>query len=207
MNERPAATRSWGSRLIGLGDNRLVLASQSPRRVELLTALGIEFEQRAVSVPETLRSGEDAGSGAVRLAAEKARAAVRADEDVLILGADTLVVVGGDVLGKPGDRDEARSMIRRLSGRSHQVVTGVALVRTRDGAVFSDAAITRVRFRNLADTEIDMLVDSGEAMDKAGGYGIQGLASLVVESVEGEYTGVVGLPLVLVRTLIEKAGV
>ena len=154
MNEQPAAASSWGSRLLGLGENRLVLASQSPRRVELLTGLGIAFEQRSVSVSEDLGDGEDPVSGAIRLATEKARAALRTGDDVLILGADTVVVIDGDVLGKPRDRDEARSMIRRLSGRDHQVVTGVALVRTRDGAVFSDAAVTRVRFRQLPEAEI-----------------------------------------------------
>ncbi len=206
MNGTSPTTSGWGSRLLGLGENALVLASRSPRRIDLLTGLGVEFEQRAVSVPENLRPGEDAVAGAIRLAREKAEAAVRSGEDVLILGADTLVVLDGEALGKPCDPDDARRMIRRLSGRDHQVVTGVALVRTRDGAVFSDAAVTRVRFRRLDDTEVDILVDSGEAMDKAGGYAIQGLASLVVESVEGEYTSVVGLPLVLVKTLIEKAG-
>jgi septum formation protein len=205
VNERIPTSSSCASRLIGLGDSDLILASRSPRRVELLRSLRIEFEQRSVSVVETLRSGEDPVASAVRLAVEKARAAVRPGEDALILGADTLVLLDGDALGKPRDPDEARGMIRRLSGRDHQVVTGVALVRTRDGTVFSDAAVTRVRFRQLVETEVDLLVDSGEAMDKAGGYGIQGLASLVVESVEGEYFNVVGLPLVLVKTLIEKA--
>lgn len=205
MRAKTPATSSWGSRLLGLGENVLVLASRSPRRVELLTSLGVGFEQRAISVPENLEPGEDVVEGAIRLARQKAEAAVRAGEDVLILGADTLVVLDGEALGKPRDPADAWRMIRRLSGRDHQVVTGVALVRTRDGAVFSDAAVTRVRFRRLDDTEVDILVDSGDAMDKAGGYAIQGLASLVVESVEGEYTSVVGLPLVLVKTLIEKA--
>jgi septum formation protein len=206
MNPKPPATSSWGSRLLGLGENSLVLASRSPRRVDLFTSLGVEFEQREVSVAENLRPGEDGVKGAIRLAVEKAQSAVRSGENALILGADTLVMVDGEAMGKPRDPGEARSMLRRLSGRDHHVVTGVAIVRTRDGAVFSDAAVTRVRFRRLEDAEVDILVDSGEAMDKAGGYGIQGLASLVVESVEGEYFNVVGLPLILVRTLILKAG-
>jgi septum formation protein len=201
--EGTRALGSTGARLLGLKGCTLVLASASPRRVELLRGLGIEFEGRPSRTEEAIGAGEAPHAAAERLARSKAQSGIRDGEDALVVGADTLVVLDGEPLGKPRDTDQARDMLRSLSGRGHDVVTGVAVVRTADRAVFSGIESTRVRFRTLDEEEIDMLV--GEAMDKAGGYGIQGLASLVVESVDGDYFNVVGLPLLLLRRLVKEA--
>jgi septum formation protein len=191
---------AWGARMIGLGERTLVLASASPRRAELLGGLGVPFTRRAVDVDETPAAGEAAEVTARRLAETKARAAVLPGEDAVVLGADTVVVVDGEVLGKPRDAREAAGMLRRLSGRPHEVITGVALA--EGDSLRSGVARTRVVFRALEDEDIHALVHSGEARDKAGAYGIQGLAALVVERIEGDYFNVVGLPLGLVRELL-----
>jgi septum formation protein len=197
---------SWGDRFLGLAGRRLILASASPRRAALLADLGVTFTIRPVDVPETPQPGESPAEAVRRLAGAKALSAIRDDEGpALVLGADTLVVLGREALGKPRHADHARDMLRRLSGRTHEVLTGIAIVRTPDRAVFSGVARTRVRFRDLSDEEIGWLVDSGEAEDKAGAYGIQGLASMAVESIEGDYFNVVGLPLGRLREVIRKA--
>ena len=201
--ERTRTLGSTGARLLGLEGRSLVLASASPRRAELLRGLGIEFERRSPRTEEAIRAGEAPRTAVERLARSKAESGIRDGEDALVVGADTLVVLDGEPLEKPRDTDQAADMLRSLSGRGHDVVTGVAVVRTADRAVFSGTESTRVRFRTLDEEEIDILV--GEAMDKAGAYGIQGLASLVVESVDGDYFNVVGLPLLLLRRLVKEA--
>lgn len=176
----------------------IYLASQSPRRRELLTGIGVDYSVIVADVDETRRSDEPAAAYVQRLAAEKViagwqRATALGMEPRPVLGADTTVAVDGDVLGKPADFDEARAMLRRLSGRSHQVLTGVAL---SDG-VRTEVALsaTTVRFCTLDDDDIDAYWASGEPCDKAGAYGIQGLGAVFVERIEGSYSGVVGLPL------------
>lgn len=191
--------------MLGLEGYDLVLASASPRRADLLRGLGIPFEPRPVTVVEDILEGEAPRTATVRLAAMKAKGAVRDREDVLVLAADTLVVLDEEALGKPRDREEARRMLRRLSGRTHEVVTGVVVLRSRDDEIFAGWECTRVTFRSLRDSDVEILVESGEAMDKAGGYGIQGLAALVVDSVQGDYSNVVGLPLGLLQYLLGKA--
>jgi septum formation protein len=174
---------------------RLILASASPRRREILLAAGFEFEVRPASVPEEKRNGESPVEYVRRLAAEKAAAVAAAAEEA-VLGADTVVVAGEEVLEKPRDADHAFEMLRRLSGGDHLVVSGICL-RHRSKTVV-DHATTLVRFRPLSEEEISDYVDSGEPMGKAGGYAIQGLASKFVERVEGCYFNVVGLPVSLV---------
>jgi septum formation protein len=176
----------------------IYLASQSPRRRELLTGIGVDYSVIVADVDETRRSGETPAAYVQRLAAEKAiagwqRATALGMEPRPALGADTTVAVDGDVLGKPADFDEARAMLRRLSGRSHRVLTGIAL---SDG-VRTEVALstTSVRFCVLDDDDIDAYWASGEPRDKAGAYGIQGLGAVFVERIEGSYSGVVGLPL------------
>jgi septum formation protein len=184
----------------------LVLASASPRRRELLARLELDFEVRPTGTDETPHPGEAPEAHVLRLAAAKANAAALPGE--MVLGADTIVVVDGEILGKPGDDEEARAMLRRLSGRDHEVWTGVALAVRAEGAepeLHSRSCRTLVRFRALTDADIDAYVATGEPADKAGAYGIQGGAAAFVESIEGDYDNVVGLPLATVRDLLRLA--
>lgn len=181
----------------------LVLASQSPRRREILTNAGIPFVVRASPIRELRRSGEEAQDYVRRLAREKA-ASVERQEGELILSADTVVVANGDILEKPCDPADAGRMLRLLSGREHQVLSGICL-RT-ENAVIIDTAITRVRFVEMTPTEITGYIASGEPMDKAGGYAIQGLASKFIDRIEGCYFNVMGLPIALVYRRLKEAG-
>jgi septum formation protein len=180
----------------------LLLASQSPRRADLLRAAGISFEILAVSVDETPLPAETPDAHVRRLAEAKARVAATQRPDATILGADTIVVVDGQILGKPSDTEDATAMLRRLAGRAHEVLTGVAIVQA--GRATIDVASTRVWFLPLSDAEIGWYVATGEPSDKAGAYAIQGLGSRFVERIEGSYSNVVGLPVALVwRLLVE----
>jgi septum formation protein len=177
----------------------LVLASQSPRRSEILRQAGIEFAVRAAAVDESVIPGESPAGYVQRLAAAKAHA-IEAADDETVLGADTTVVIDGEILGKPEDAADARRMLARLSGRRHEVLTGICL--RRGGEAVRDCATTGVVFAALSDAEIDRYVASGEPMDKAGAYAIQGLASKFVERIEGDYFNVMGLPVALVYRLL-----
>ena len=182
----------------------LVLASSSPRRAELLRAAGVPFVIRVATVDETRLDGEAADAYVRRLALDKARA-VEAAPHELVLGADTVVVAGTACLGKPADAADAAAMLRRLAGRSHEVLTGVALVRT-GAPVAVDVAATRVTFAPVTEAEVAWYVGTGEPYDKAGGYAVQGLASRFVAAIDGSYANVVGLPVELVCRLIAAAG-
>jgi septum formation protein len=173
----------------------LVLASQSPRRAEILRQAGIPFTIRSAPVDETPRPGEKPEDYVQRLAAEKALAVEAAPEEI-VLGADTTVVVGGGMLGKPVDAADARRMLEALAGRRHEVLTGICL--RRGTALIRDCAWTQVWFAPMTPQEIEDYVASGEPMDKAGGYAIQGLASKFIERIDGCYFNVVGLPVALV---------
>jgi septum formation protein len=184
-----------------------VLASASPRRRELLARLVAEFESRPSDVDETPRPGESPRALVERLALAKAEAAARPGE--IALGADTEVALDGEVLGKPADAGAARRMLRRLAGREHEVWSGVALVDRRGERTRREvgSGLTKVRFRALADAEIAAYADSGEPLDKAGAYAIQGGAAGFVAGLDGELTNVVGLPLPLVGELLARAGI
>lgn len=188
---------------------RIILASKSPRRRELLTSLGadmgFEFEIITEETDETLADGISTLDG-VRILAEKKGAAVAQRADcvgALVISSDTLVELDGVALGKPKDREEAISMLRSLSGRGHFVRTGVAV--SYLGKTYSDVASTEVVFGDIPESELLSYVDSGECMDKAGAYGIQGAAGKFVKEYRGDFDTVVGLSLALTRTLIEKA--
>lgn len=185
-------------------DRVLVLASASPRRQELLRNAGIEFVVQPADIPEIPRKGESAKSYAERLAREKAQAVSRLRPSDLILGADTVVVVDGAILEKPKDREDAARMLRMLSGRQHQVITGVCLM----GKGFEDirSETSNVTFLTLSDDEILFYVGTGEPMDKAGGYAIQGIASRWIPRIEGDYSNVVGLPVSLVCRMLRERG-
>ncbi|HEY4303279.1 MAG TPA: Maf family protein [Gemmatimonadaceae bacterium] len=171
---------------------RVILASQSPRRRELLSLIGVTHEVHPADIDETLLADETPLYHVERLARGKATA-FPLEEDVVTIGSDTIVVVDGDVLGKPRDRGHAVEMLRRLSGREHIVMTGVA-VRWR-GQVVSGVEQVGVRFREIGDDVINRYIDTGEPMDKAGAYGIQGYGATIVERVDGDYFAVMGLAL------------
>ncbi|HEY1404825.1 MAG TPA: Maf family protein, partial [Pyrinomonadaceae bacterium] len=185
---------------------RLVLASASPRRAEILRAVGWPFEAVAANVDETARGDEEVTAYVERLACEKAEAVAEGRASGLVLGADTVVVVGGRMLGKPVDAEDARRMLGLLNGRWHDVLTGVALVRAETRDVLVAHELTRVRFAQMTDEEIDWYVATGETADKAGAYAVQGRAALFIEEIEGDYWNVVGLPVRLVYKLARESG-
>jgi septum formation protein len=178
----------------------LILASGSPRRAELLRAAGIEFTVRIADVDEAILPGESPRDYVLRLSRAKALAV--AGEDEIVLGADTTVVIEDEIAGKPVDADDARRMLKALSGRWHEVLTGVTLLRGHK--VLADVAVTRVKFSEMSESEIDWYVSTGEPMDKAGAYGIQGYASRFVERIEGSYSNVVGLPVQMVYKMLKE---
>ena len=184
---------------------RVILASASPRRRELLRLVGIAHEVRPADIDESYLPGEQPAAHAERLARGKAEAIVAdAGQDVVTIGSDTIVVVDGDVLGKPRDRAHAKQMLRRLSGRSHVVMTGVAVA--WQGRTFSGVEEVGVTFRDLSDDEIERYIDTGEPMDKAGAYGIQGFGATIVDRVDGDYFAVMGLALNRLARLLRDAG-
>lgn len=182
----------------------LVLASGSPRRRDLLAALGLDFAVRPSDLDESLQAGESPENYVLRLARDKARAGARPGE--LVLAADTTVVLDGEVLGKPVDRDEARAMLARLAGRGHTVLSGVALFEPDRDREASLVARTEVEIAPLSPAEIDWYVATGEPMDKAGAYAAQGLGSLFVTRVGGNFYNVVGLPVPEVYRLFAALG-
>lgn len=183
---------------------RVVLASASPRRRDLLTGLGVALVIRPADVDETPRAGEAPEDLAARLSATKAEAVERESTD-LVVAADTVVAVDDDILGKPDDEAHAASMLRRLSGTTHRVLTGVHLVRGDDARAAVES--TEITFRPLSDDEIDAYVATGEPMDKAGSFAIQGLAADFVTMIDGSHSNVVGLPLDVVVRLAAELGV
>ena len=185
---------------------KLVLASQSPRRAEILRAVGWEFDAVAADIDETRMESEDAVSYVKRLAQAKAETvAKRISHDGLVLGADTVVVIDGEILGQPRDDEDARRMLKLLNGRWHHVVTGIALMRTGPTSpVLIDHETTRVHFAEMSPDEIDWYVSTGEPNGKAGAYAIQGRGALFIKEIQGDYFNVVGLPLRLAIELSRK---
>lgn len=180
---------------------KLILASGSPRRAEILGFVGWEFEKHVADIDETEKQGENPADYVQRLAREKAQAVAVDFGGKLILGADTIVVIDDKIIGKPVDLDDARQMLRMLSGRWHKVLTGVALV--KDDKVEVNLQATRVKFNELNDAEIEFLVSKGEPLDKAGAYAVQAQAALFIEEIQGDYWNVVGLPINLVYRLVQ----
>ena len=185
----------------------LFLASKSPRRRKLLEQIGIRFEVIDIDLDEARLPGESPESYVQRLALDKARAGralIESRNGLPVLAADTAVVMGDRVLGKPGDRQEAAAMMRLLSARSHRVLSGIALVGDRE---LSDISISQVRFREVSTQEAATYWETGEPRDKAGGYAIQGLGALFVADLRGSYSGVMGLPLFETARLLAAAGI
>ncbi len=185
----------------------LILASSSPRRRELLNQIGVAYQVIVADIDESIRPGEDAGVYVCRMAREKALEVQRRDGvTVAILGADTAVVVNGRILGKPVDREDAFRMLEELSGRTHEVWSAVVLV-SPGGGLRERLNITRVTFSELERAWIGSYCDSGDPMDKAGAYGVQGIAAQKISHMEGSYSGVMGLPLHETAEILQEAGV
>jgi len=180
----------------------VILASQSPRRIELLKSVVSDFQVIPSSVEETLRPGQSPEENAVALALEKARSVAARHPGHLVIGADTLVALEGEIIGKPEGPGDARRILKRLSGREHQVITGVAVV---FGRSFQAAEVSRVRFHPLTEQEIDRYVATGEPLDKAGAYAIQGIGAALVAAREGSHSNIVGLPIGLLKKLLAQA--
>ena len=185
----------------------IILASQSPRRKYLLEQAGLSFTVVVSGIDEDAVPKTAPDNYARTLAEAKANDIADQYPDSWVIGADTIVLIDGMILGKPGSRDNARKMLRRLSGQTHQVITGYCICRKASGQKVSETVVTQVRFKSLSDQEIEWYVHTSEPFDKAGAYAIQGLGTFLVKSVNGSYTNVVGLPVCEVIEFLIKEGV
>jgi len=186
---------------------RIVLASASPRRKELLGKLGLKFEVFSPDIEENYGQVVNPGELAVNLSRDKAQAAAPRFPDAVIIAADTIGWLDSQVLGKPGDSRAAFEMLKKMSGRAHLVVTGYTVLDTSSGKQVSASVGTKVYFRTLSDAEIDAYVKTGEPLDKAGAYAIQGLGALLVEKIEGDFFNVIGLPLGALSATLKEFGI
>lgn len=183
-----------------------ILASASPRRVELLRLLGLDFAVMPSGADESFRPGELPAAHVLRLSADKADLIAAAHPKSWVLGADTIVVINGDVLGKPADPAEARQMLKKLSARAHTVFTGFTLARQEAGITVSEVVASTVFFRDIAEDEMAWYVSSPEPYDKAGAYAVQGMGAFFIKEIRGSYTNVMGLPLCEVVDALKKVG-
>ena len=187
----------------------IILASASPRRAALLEQIGVRFETRHADIDESQLADESAEDYVMRLATEKAEAVFRtfgSTGKLSVLGADTSVVIGDEILGKPNDYEHFHSMMVKLSGQPHQVLTAIALIMP-DGQQLSALSVSNVSFRHFQQGEIEAYWRSGEPHDKAGGYAIQGIGAIFIENLSGSYSGVMGLPLFETAQLLRQAGI
>jgi septum formation protein len=185
---------------------RFVLASSSPRRRELLASIGLQFDVIPSAIPEELRSGETAEEYVIRLSRQKAAAVAEANRERWIIAADTIVVLGDQVLEKPLDAEDARRMLAAIAGQTHVVFTAVTLKCLQKGYADTHVATSEVRMLPLTAKEIEWYVRTGEPLDKAGAYAAQGVGAIFIESIHGSYTNVVGLPLALLFQMLRRAG-
>jgi septum formation protein len=189
-----------------MNNKKLVLASASPRRQELLEMLGIDLIIEPSGIDESYRPGESPRDHALRLSLEKARDVAEKYPGLWVLGADTIVVVDSEVLGKPEGREDARQMLLKLSGREHLVITAFALVLRQTGVEYSRAVESRVTFNALTEDELRWYLETGEPYDKAGAYAVQGKAAAFIKELRGSHTNVIGLPLSEVVEALRKTG-
>ena len=189
--------------------SELLLASGSIRRKELLEQIGVQYQSASMDIDESVLKGEAPDQYVLRLARDKALAGLESFPDKVVLAADTTVALKNTILGKPEDEAEASKMLRFLSGSCHQVLTGIAVAKRYNGELLMESQVvtTKVSFLDLSDEQIDWYVKTGEPMDKAGAYGIQGKAALFVAAIEGSYSNVVGLPLAETGGLLQGFGV
>ena len=198
--------KSTGQGSIGqlLGEKKLILASRSPRRADILKREGVEF---VVKIPPDVEGGEvpsDPVQHVLVLSRAKAEGVADGVENAIVLGADTIVVLDGEILGKPADKEGAFSTLKKLSGKTHRVYTGIALVNKYNGETASDYDVTAVRLNPLDDRKIRDYIATGEPMDKAGAYGIQGMGGFLVDSIEGSLDNVIGLPTGKLKEMLTK---
>jgi len=186
---------------------KLVLASRSPRRIELLKMLGCKFQIIPSKIEEKINPRLSPIQNVKRLSRLKVLDVASKVLDGIVIAADTDVVLNGEILGKPKNKKEAYKMLKKLSGKKHQVITGLAVVDAKTKKIFQDVVITKMKFRKLNRDLIEKYIATGESLDKAGAYGIQGKAALLVESIKGDYFNVVGLPLNALNQLLEKFGI
>ncbi len=183
---------------------KLILASGSPRRIELLKKFNCKFKVIPGKVKEKINPHLSPIQNAKRLSRLKALDVASGVSEGIVIAADTMVVLGKKVLGKPKNKKEAREMLKKLSGKEHRVITGLAIIDLKTNKIMQDVAITKVKFRKLSKNLIEKYIASGEPLDKAGAYGIQGKGALLVESITGDYSNVVGLPLNALNQLLER---
>lgn len=181
---------------------KILLASSSPRRSQLLSRMGYDFDITSCDIDESFDSTLSPIDVARYLSRKKARVAHEYAQDYIVIGADTIVTIEGEILGKPGDIHEATSMLHRLKGNWHEVITGVTIIH-RDREI-TQAQVTRVHFTQMTDDEISAYVNTTEPYDKAGGYGIQGLAGMYIDSIDGDFYNVMGFPMATVRSMLER---
>jgi septum formation protein len=186
--------------------NRLILASKSPRRYELLKQVGLEFDVIPSRVDEDFVKGESPRKHVLRLAEAKALDVGNRHPDRWVVAADTIVYVDHAILGKPRSREEAKKMLRRLSGKEHRVLTGFSVLHLERGKGDREAVQTAVKVKKLTQTEIDWYIQTGEPFDKAGAYAVQGIGSFMIESIKGSYTNVVGLPICELIQMLSRLG-
>ena len=186
--------------------DRFILASASPRRSELLNQLGLEFEVVPSGIDEVAREGETPAEHVLRLATAKAGELADRYPEAWVIGADTIVVINGDFLEKPADESEARAMLARLSGRKHEVFTGIAVMRKSAEVNLSEVVTSEVIFKDISAEEMDWYVKTDEPYDKAGGYAVQGGGAFFIKEIHGSYTNVIGLPLCEAVNLLKLAG-
>lgn len=198
----------------------LVLASASPRRRQLISVFGLPVIVRPPSVDESVPDRWTPAKTVEELSRRKAEAVLRdlaatraasgpeaSGEVRVVVGSDTVVVLDGKIMGKPADREDARNMLRRLSGRTHEVYTGVTCIRESDGRALTKHRMTRVTFRPLSDSLIERYIATGEPMDKAGAYGVQGIGAVLIENIEGDFFSVMGLPVGLLFGMLTELGI
>ena len=181
----------------------IILASASPRRKEILQNTKLKFEIQKSEIEEAVFEEESPESMVVRLAYEKAFDVAQKNREKLVIGADTIVVLGDEVLGKPKDEEEAFDMIQKLSNKTHRVITGISLINLKKGIVVNDYQVSYVTFKDLSEDSIKDYINTNESLDKAGGYGIQGYGALLVEAIQGDYFNIVGLPISKLSDLLK----
>lgn len=186
---------------------KIILASRSPRRKELMKVLGIPFEVIPSSYEESSELRGDPIELVVFLSFQKAQDVASKYEDTLVIGVDTIVVLNDQILGKPSSKGGAREMLSRLSGKKHSVFTAFTIIDTFSRKVTSRVVESQVKFKQLSQKEIDTYIETGEPFDKAGGYGVQGIGSILIEKIDGDYFNVVGLPLVTLADELRKFGI